>query len=946
MNHSMQKKSTILMIGKQHAGKKTLAEHVEPAFVSETQGPFTILKNNHTQWIIPHKPLNPETTELLISLGKKNNALQPVQSILVVIDLPTLIDPAERAEEIKTLNETLQFIKAREKIDINLFITHCDRLLGFKEYFSNLDKGARQKIFGTQGSQDFTNLLKELNAQVISRLHHETLSERRSLIQLFPAEFEKLTEILTEFKHQLFSDGNMTLHNIYFTSSQQKGKSIDLLGTREAQINPIITDRPYFITEAIEQILKEAKTNQLAAKRLDKKRWAILPICLIIITAFVMTWHLSYVNTERVLNRIELGLAQNPMTGTQEPAWQSRLFLLNQTLIDLDNPELKYSRLIGFSQTHALKQKLTFLYEQQLSREFLPYVSNIVSNTITENLQGDPLALYNALKVYLMLTHHQYYDQHTILNWFAVYWQNLYPNHPGQTATLLIQLNHLLNLKNQPWVYRPALIDTAQKVLAQLPLADMVFLELQGVYRNQTESLSNMLENSDNLDLSQAIIPSLFSPSHFKKIYDEEIPTLVMNFKQGNWVIGQPALAMNHNLAPEALISSVRLLYLQKLSENWQTVIPKINLKKPLHFSDVENLINEMTNPQSSLMELLEFSCVNARSDKQSKPNLSLQQVTEFLQQKGPYLQAKAALDNLSAYLTATIKSNDVSKASYNAAITILNNPNQKNPINALLKLNLAPPIQNWLNTIAEGSWSALLDQSKIYLNNTWTRIVLPTYSSTIADRYPLNPKALRMIGLKDFTNFIGPDGTIDVFFNYYLKPFVNMRTNYWTWQNMYGAAMPMPQSVLDVFMRASIIQQMFFTDNHHKMFFTFTLTPLSRSKNIKNVTLDFGGVVQHDTDFLNHPSMLVTWPAPNPESVSMHIVLSHGKPINEKTTGPWALFQLLQKGTLTMQQNPQKFILSFKWGNTTLSYLLTANHRVNPFIPQVLSQFACPDSL
>ncbi len=940
----MKHKATILVLGQDGVGKKTLLEQAQQHLNSEANGVLMLWSNKETQFIVPQKPLDQETCQALFQFAKKNNSLQPLQSILLVVDIPTLIDRTASLQLVKIFSEQLHLVHAQQqKIDINLIITKCDRLLGFKEYFTNLNVQERQKMLRAQGTQDFTPLLKKLNAHIISRLHQETLAQRRRVIQLFPAEMEKATECIETFSKTLLLESHAAIGTIYFTSSKQKDKSIDLLNHHDISLPPVISDKPYFIAEAFAQLIQEAHVHQLTAKQLDKKRWIILPICLILVATLITTWHLSYKNTSAALKKIELQL-QHPTT-TFTATWLNHLQLLSTALQDLDNPDLKYSHMIGFSQTHTLQKKLLLLYHAQLHTQFLPFIEGILSSTMLQNSQTDPLQVYNALKIYLMLTEQSHYDKNTILNWFSSYFQSRYATHPEQAQFMLQQLENLLLLQNKNWPRNQPLIDQTRAILQKLPAANIIFLELQGNYKNQTQSVAELLESSDHLDLSQAIIQSLYSPNNFRNIYNIKIPSLVSTFKQGNWVMGETDAAVDTISQQENLIASVRALYLQNLSQNWQKVISKIKLKNPTNLSDIQNLINEVTDPHSSLMELLEFVCVNADSDKQ-KPNAILQNITQFLQQKGPYIQSKTALQNLATYIAAIVKNDDVDKASYNSMISILNNPNQHNPINAVLKLNLNPPIQNWLNTIAQGSTALLLTNSRNYLNKAWSRIVLPTYLSGLDNRYPLNSDSHAMISLTDFTNFLGPDGTIDVFFNYYLKPFVNMSNTYWVWQSIYGQAMPMPQSVLDMFMRASIIQQMFFTDNHQKMSFKFSLIPVAQSDHIKNITLNIEGQIQQSTSAM-HSGSLISWPGPQPERVVLHVTFNNGTPpLTQTFTGPWALFQFIQSATLIPQNQPQRFVLQFKFGDDSATYHIITNHRVNPFIPSVLNQLSCPDLL
>ncbi len=939
----MDHKANILVLGSKGVGIKTLLHYAQLERDQQDVAAFTLWHNKAARFIVPNTHFDQNTYEKLRQLTKKIGRAQSLQAVLLVIDIPSVLNQDAVLAIAQQFSEQLNRVrKLQKKFDLNLIFTKCDRLVGFKEFFAYLNAAERQKIFGTQGELDFEPLLKKLNAQVITRLHQETIAEKRSLIPLFPAQFGKLTEYITLFITSLSANTALHIKDVYFTSCKQKDKSLDLLGKRETVLPPTILDKPYFVDHMMAQICKEAQTTKLHAKRFDKKRWIALPLCMVIIIILIMTWHLSYRHTSQALNKIEAQLQQAPSVAVKPP-WLARLNLLSMSITQLNDPSLKYSRLIGFSQTSTLQKKLTLLYNTQLHTQFLPYIEGILADSIVQSMQNDKLKLYDALKIYLMLTTQSHYDQKTIVNWFTLYWQQHDKKTIQQQKILLQHLKNLLRLQDKNWPRDQPLINQAQQVLQSLPSADIIFLELQGYYKNQRVPLSSMLQTNSNLDLTQLTIPRLFNPANFKEIYNHQIPELVSLFDQGNWVIGKPAAISDTPQTQDTLIANVRALYLQSLSQTWQALIPKIKLKTPANFADIQSLINEMTNPQSSLMALLEFASGNANLTKQAQPVPTLQAVSQFLAHKAIYSQSVSALQTLSDYLKPIVSSDDLNKASYNMAIAILNNPTQANPIGNLRHLHLSEPIQSWLNTIADGAWAIMLTHSRSYLETVWTSSVVPVCDHKINNRYPFVASSNEDISLDNFSNFVGPNGTIDVFFNYYLKPFVDMHTNYWVWQKRYGQSIAFSQSILDMFMRASLIQQMFFADTDQHPSFKLSLIPLSKSHHIRAITLNIEGQEQTYTDS-NQSSTILTWPGTKPNQVTLHATFDNAKPITLSFNGPWALFRLIQSATLIPLANPQKYVLQFKLGTALAAYHLIADNRINPFIPGVLTNFTCPN--
>ena len=930
----MNQQINILMLGSTGSGKKTLLRNAAQEFTQALTEFAELWTFNKTTFIIPHKPL--ESTE--------TTPLPPIHGIALVFSLTDLLDKESQQKRLDEITTQLKNLKqVTKKLPIDLIVTHCDRILGFKEYFSNLNQEDRQRVLGFEHTEGSETLLKKLNSQIITRLHHETVTEKRGLIQLFPAQFEKAIENLNEFVTKLSTQSSCQIQNYYFTSSKQKDKSIDLLGTRATTMPPAITEKSYFVEHMILRLCQQAERCALKHKQRDKKRWIIIPSCIIILIALVTTWHYTYQKTATTLHSIELSLQQK--TSQIQPNWLQRMDLLATTIQKLNQPSLRYSRFIGFNQASKLKKKLVEQYHTQLLTEFLPYIEGILTKTLINGMQHDKLALYNSLKIYLMLTTQTHYDKNTIINWFALYWSDIYKNDPQRQQQMLDHLNNLLALKNKNWPRNQPLISQAQTALQELPAADLIFLKLQGQYKNQQQSLASLIKHSSNLDLSQAIIPSLFSADNFKHIYNEQIPELVANFSMGDWVIGKSTDATSSPDKQATIIAEVRALYLQYFSSSWEKTLSAIRLTQPQNFSDVQNAINELTNPHSSMMELLKFVIGNATLSKQLQPDTALSELSQFTQQNATYTETKTALSRLSIFLKPIVSSDDVNKESFNTTIAILNNQLPNNPLSTLNYINVQSPLKNWLHTIAVGCWKILLKNSAGYLNTVWSSIVLPSYTSDIAHRFPIDSESQSDISLTSFANFFGPDGTMDVFFNYYLKPFVNMKNNYWTWKPIEGQTIPIDQSILDTVMRASLIQQMFYTDDNQQPSFKFSLTPFTKSANLRSIHLSIEGQSQL-YDNTHAQRSIFTWPGPAPDTVTIRAEFFKGSSTHREFKGPWALFRFIQFAQLSMMDDPQKFILQIKMENGLAAYHLIADNRINPFIPGVLNKFNCPQQL
>lgn len=936
----MKNKNTVLALGKKGAGKTSLIKNSALGFEEHLGESFISWENEKTRIIIPHQELKHQTIAPFVKELKKYNAFQPIQLLIFFIDLPSLINPIKREEIENFIDAQLDLLKKTQPaLTTAIIITQCDRLLGFQEYFGHLNSEERKESFGAKNKSELEFILKHITKKIITRLHQEPLQEKRSLLQLFPAQFEKITEYASILLTRV--------NQIYFTSHKQTNHVIDVLTQNQVKTQPVIAEKNFFIEKLFEEIQEIAQRSKREAKRTDKKRWIIIPSCVIGLSALIIFWHMGFQETTKVITETQLELQQGPSISDNSPVWLAELNLLNNSIKRLSTPQLNDLKFIGLTQADLLKKKLTLLYGTQLQTQFLPYIENILTNSMRQNMGNNSIQLYNALKIYLMLTNRDHYDHDTVINWFSLYWTATYPNNLILQKNLVDHLNKTLALNTGSWPQNKMLIADAQKILEQLPTAEMAFLKLQSLYNNAQMPLSSTFDNTTNFDIANITIPTLFSTTNFKNIYNKQIPILISTLDQGDWVTGIVESKKMNSHDQAAAIATVRALYLHYFSQAWQNILPTIKLKTPDNFSDLQTLVQEITNSQSSFMNLLAFVSGNALLSNTVKPSYALAQIDAYLHKKDVFSQTQMALKNISNYIKPLENSSDINKASYNAAIDILNNPNATNPIQAILALNLGKgsALQVWLDEIAQDTWRILLENSKNHLDTLWSKLVMPDYETNIYDRYPIFSDGHNDATLADMTHFFEPNGTIDVFFNYYLKPFVNMSNNYWTWATIYDQSLPIPQTTLESLMRASLIQRMLFTDDPQKALFKFQITPISKSDSIDSIELAIEGQTLNFSATQNNSNTFV-WPGPQPEEASIRVMYEQKEPYLQSFTGTWALFRLMQFATLIPTTNPQEYIMQVTAGTSTTTYHLLTDNKINPFLPGVLDKFRLPEKL
>lgn len=886
---------------------------------------------------MPKNTIDETRWKTLLNIIDRYRMTRPINQVMLVIDLPTLLKSPK--DTIDQLSMQLQSIQALIKIiPVSLVISKCDTLQGFNEMFDDLNAEERQQVFGmtitkkdrqysiTQAvNHAFLDLADRLGARLINRLHREQSLEKRHKIYVFPSEFSAIEKPLEKLITSLPFSTTILLHGIYFTSMNDH--------------------RAYFINDMMKAVLNNAGEPLPVTSRYASERLLTFPIVAAIIFGFTLLWHAGYDQTIRIINNVQENLAATPSDVPSTMPWLSKLNILSNVLGTIHQNQMIRYQWVGLIQIHQMRKIADKEYKILLRTQFTPYVKSAVLTQIQMGMKGDKLALFDALKTYISLSQSEHYNKDLIMNWYRTYWKTKYPNDFSLQAKFQYHLFMLLESDQPLWQPDTELIKQAQTALQKLPLADLAFLELQGEY---TSSNVSVFSNGylEGVSLKNVTVPSFFSAVHFKEIFSQKIPNIGKTLAKGNWVLGTTTGKTITAKQQSDIAKKIRKMYLQYYTSVWAGTISDIRLKPATNYSDTLQRIDNVLNSKSDLTQLLKLVVGNA-SLNGSSTNKSLTAVKAYLDKKGHYASIQKGLAALKNEIQTIQKANYSDKASCQSALARFKTNDVGDPISLVFSeaAKNPEPIRSWLYTIALSSWNVMLKQTHSYLNNVWQTIVLPVYHNEIENRYPVFTSSRENISSKNFTDFFGPNGTVGAFFIYYLQAFVNTTQSYWTWKTLNGVGLNIPQKTLNTFIRASIIQQMFFTDNRNTPSFRFILAPVNLSGNSKKFIINVGGQIYNA---YSHSSNTKTfyWPGPDASFVSTQFITTSGGNPTSTYNGPWAWFRTLDANTLQTTSDPRQFTLTIQSGSNFVRFRVITQHRVNPMVPGVLSKYRCPGKL
>lgn len=969
------KKPWVLLLGKKKSGKTTLLANAEIQFDVKSSQLVSWWLSENAIFIDPignlcfadvNNAKDQAQWQRLLNYLKGRRGKQLFDTVILTIDLMTLSNETDFDKLIEQSLEQISYVSQYNQVtNVTLVVTQCDRIRGFQEFFADLRPEERHQSLGftLTDSQPLCNLYQErfnafinrINEHLLWHLHHEQNLSRRARIKDFPLQLEKLGSTIEKIIEKLSLNSKIHINGIYFTSSVQTGNIINLLAksiNRHFQLLEAKTEhhmacqKPYFIQTLLNKIISD-ENNRIQATTNSWKRIATYSIAIIIVLVGAFFWHHAYRQNIIAFHSIAASLAKSNDSAT----WLVRINTLQNALMTVDKHSVDYYRWFGLGEAAQLRNQISATYHKLIRTNFVLYLDQLLTKQIQTNINENYSELYNSLQVYLMLVKSDHINHAAIKNWFAHLWANNY-----QSNKLMQHLNYLLTLKHFSWPTDYALIHQAQTILQKQPLAQTVFMVLQSEYKGKSISLmKNESIPNANVNIPPLTIPAIYSIKNFKAIYNEKIPQLANMIKNTNWIIDNTDTNAADESQSKNLAQKVQAIYLKNYIQEWQMILTSIKLAEPKHLEQLLNEIQMLRDPTSTLWKFLNNDVIknivapnNNVSDADEGNNLG--NLIAFLHKNDAYKATQISLQNLNKYLEKIMRSPSMTKAAYETAVKRMQSNGNNDPITLLIQVSkkLPTPINHWVSTLANSSWKIILTHSHQYLSNVWTSSVMPEYNSHIINGFPVFRNSQHDISIDNFNHFFGPGGTMELFFNYYLKPFVNTEQVYWTWKSLNGQHLSIPQKTLNMLIRASMIQKMFYSDNSQIPTIHFDLTPIDLLSNINYFELNIDGQplgFEHGIKKTTH----LSWPGEGGDNGNFVIMRFDTVSADSPTktfTGPWAWLHLISQSTIESTNNPKQYQITFTLKDNKARYQLLADSPINPYQAQILHAFRMPDEL
>lgn len=832
-------------------------------------------------------------------------------------------------------------------VDTAIILTKLDSIAGFCDFFQSdhpadlskplgfsLEPVKQRKQLIDNYRKQFDLMIEGLGQQIINKLHPARSTVKRTLIREFPLQLASL-RIPVQSVIQNLPVNLFRIRGIYFTSAEQGGLSIDRLNERiQHEYALTVQDRfplsnnyrAYFIEGALKALQDQTRRH---IPQITKTQKSLAALAGGLVCCSLVWMAQQHIKSTRLIDETSRELLAYETLLTQDSDKTAALYHLSLASEKIAQVPGNF---LSLSVIEDLKTQLNTSAKQRLYSDFLPEILAELEAVITNPSQNQ-IARYDALKIYLMLGEPEHFSETEVIQWFDNHWKETRPQQ--NTSKQFVLLRNALRQPMQPVPVNRQLISDLRNYLNALP-ATYLYYSLAKHHFDQSKRVIDI----EGFQLASGELPEYYTKAGFKAEV-AKLPDIIRELEKENWILARQDL---HNLT-EQLEEAYSFEYLTW----WQNFVRHT---KPEHYQDYQEakrLAQKLHNSDSftRLVTLIQEQTSPEAGDDGTRFNEKIaSHFTSLNLMSGSAIKELSSnVNELDKFLTTIALVNDQGKTAFELTRSRFQGATSSDPLSTLYNHSrqLPEPVASWTKQLADDTWFIFINQSKNYLNTAWRDMVYNEYKLSIANRYPLDPNQTDEVSLRDFNRFFGPQGTLNLFVNNYLKPFLDTSVPQWQPKELNGYIMPVSADLTNELIRANVISNMFFPEESETGKIDFSLQKINLDPVIANLQLSLGDTKL--TDNQNSESYtLFTWPQTDAK-LSLYSIEGNHYELEEK--GPWAFFKILQKVNVLVDSNDSSSLeILFEVNGNSGRYLLKTENQINPFSPGILTGFVLTDAV
>ena len=605
-----------------------------------------------------------------LDMLRRTRPRQPINGVLVAISIADVLNlpAAEIVAHADAIRKRLNELHEELKVDFPVYavFTKMDLIVGFTQYFGDLDETKRQAVWGAtfQTADKRANnvgavpaemdlLIQRISERMPERLQDEPDLRSRAMLFGLPAQLSAVRKPIADFLNRIFEptryQTTATLRGFYFTSGTQEGTPFDaVIGALQRSYGVESfgaaafsgAGKSYFLHDLLAKVVfGEAgwvSTNIGAVRRAFAVRAAVFTLIGVATVGMLALWWMSYGRNAAVIAATQRGVSDYAAAAAplikQNTVNDPNLLPIYELIGALPDLPDGYAhraaatpidQTFGLSQRGRLQDASDLLYQQALERLMRPRLILSLEQQIQKNV-ADPTFVYEALKVYLMLGGKApKVDKDLIVNWFTRDWEErAFPGAPYAQGRALLRahLTAMLDMDSGgsgKVALNGPLVEEAQATLARMRVSERAYTLLKSEAHNEPiedwvasqrggPDMALVFETANGANLDTVRVPAFFTYAGFYAGLLDPMPTIADKLQKENWVLGasgdQGAVKQQY----ASLFPNIIELYGKDFLNAWNVALGNLQLRPLLADKPKYLRLSAASAPTSPIKQIFE----------------------------------------------------------------------------------------------------------------------------------------------------------------------------------------------------------------------------------------------------------------------------------------------------------------------------------------------------
>jgi type VI secretion system protein ImpL len=617
----------------------------------DTAGRYVTQADDQEEWLA------------FLDLLRKHRGQKPLNGVIATISIADLIQGSgeEIQEHAKNIRARIEELIKRLGVVCPVYVmfTKCDLVQGFVEFFDELNRTERERVWGCTFAKsdqsnktpaaafrrEFDRLLSVLQERRLPRLSTTRGSQKVNILG-FPLQMASAGDRLAQFIDTLFH-GNAyqespLFRGFYFTSGTQEGTPIDRIlgavsrasGLSDMNLGAVIPTEPksYFLKDLFADIIFPDQHLVTPSSMVFRQRGNLRVVALALSVVFALVTivglSISFIGNKRLLNGI-LSAALQPPDFSLDPAqlphqvdYIGELGDRFKELLDIEQQGVPL-HLAEFYQGYRLRSEVGEVYGRYFSKLFLDETKRGMEEGLRQVAlrsdeggapRGEYDEQYSLLKAYLMLgdpTHLKPEYLHRFLN---NYWGHKLKEifHQESVPEELQE-----KVFTQMWLYSQYLArDHGGRLALNIRLVKDVQSQLRQVPRMQriyalSKRAAEDLVKPFTIDLvlqgplqgtitSEYEVPGVYTIDGWKGPFQASVARVLEESGDEGWIIGEPEVELAQ------LDKGIKRQYFQDYVRHWREFLRSLRMKAVVTPSNVDEQLSLLASGDSPIQRVFE----------------------------------------------------------------------------------------------------------------------------------------------------------------------------------------------------------------------------------------------------------------------------------------------------------------------------------------------------